>query len=105
VTNDAETESMTAERAEAYGRIMRVLSTSVGCTRGDEVARIRHACDALALARSPSPAERHAMTDAIIALADLAERGEVSSQQASALVRDIARCAPAAPAGAEVTTK
>ena len=94
---------MTAERAEAYGRIMRALSTCFGRISGDEVARIRRACDALVFAPSASAEDRYAMTDAVIVVADLVERGDISSEQASTMVRDIGRCAPPAPAGAEAT--
>jgi hypothetical protein len=59
----------------------------------EEIARIREACDALVLARSESPRDRHAMTEAIVVLADLAERGAISRELAVAMVDDIGRCA------------
>jgi hypothetical protein len=85
---------MTAERAEAYGRIMRALKDHFGQAADEEVARIREACDALVLARAQSPRDRHAITDAIVMLADLADRGAISRRLGAAMVDDIGRCAP-----------
>jgi hypothetical protein len=89
---------MTAERAEAYVRIMEALETCFGRATVDEVVRIREACDVLAFARAPSLGDRYAMSDAIVVLADLVERGCIGSHLASAMVDDIGRCAPAKPA-------
>jgi hypothetical protein len=89
---------MTAERSEAYGRVMRGLKTFLGEATDDEIARIREACDALVLACSESPRDRHAITVAIVVLADLAERGAISRESAARMVHDIGRCAP--PKGA-----
>ena len=86
---------MTGERAQAYGRIMRALSADLGRAATGEVASLREACDALVLARSVSVADRLAMTDAVVLLADLVERGEVSSWVAVAIADDLGRCAPA----------
>jgi hypothetical protein len=89
---------MTPERADAYGRIMEALETCFGRARVDEVARIREACDALVFARSASLHDRYAMSEAIVTLADLVERGCIGSQLATAMVDDIGRCAPTRPA-------
>jgi hypothetical protein len=86
---------MITERSQAYARIMRTLrafdSRAAAC---DEVARLREACATLAFAPSASPCDRHAMTDAIVALADLVARGCVHSELAAAIVEDLGRCAP-----------
>jgi hypothetical protein len=92
---------MTAERAEAYGRIMRALHAHFRLAARDEIVRIREACDALVLARSSSPHDRRAMTVAIVVLADLVERGGISRQLAEGMVEDLGRCAPPAPASLE----
>ncbi len=94
---------MTAERAEAYGRIMRALHAHFRLAARDEIVRIREACDALVLARSYSPHHRRAMTVAIVALADLVERGGISRRTAEAMIEDIGRCAPPTPASRETT--
>ncbi len=94
---------MTAERAEAYGRIMRALHAHFRLAVRDEIVRIREACDALVLAPSPSPHQRRAMTAAIVALADLVERGGISRQLAEEMVEDIGRCGPPTPASRETT--
>jgi hypothetical protein len=73
---------------------MDALDTCFGRARVDEVARIREACDALAFARESSIRDRYAMCDAVVALADLVERGCIGSQLATAMVDDIGRCAP-----------
>jgi hypothetical protein len=85
---------MTAERAEAYVRIMEALGAHFGQVADDDVECVRNACDALVLADSVSPRDRRAMTDALIVLADLVERGDISGQVAVAMVQDIGRCAP-----------
>ena len=92
---------MTPERAEAYGRIMEALDTCFGRATVDEAARIREACDALVFARAATLGDRYAMSDAIVVLADLVERGCISSQLASAMVDDIGRCAPPKPASSD----
>ena len=89
---------MTAKRAEAYGRLMEALDTCFGRARVDEVARIREACDALVFASSASLHDRYAMSEAIVTLADLVERGCIGGQLATAMVDDIGRCAPPRPA-------
>ena len=94
---------MTAERAEAYGRIMRALHAHFELAARDQVARIREACDALVLTRAASRHDRHAMAAAIVVLADLVERGGISRQLAVAMVEDIGRCAPPRPASLETT--
>jgi hypothetical protein len=85
----------TSDRSLAYGRIMRTLGA---CPQGPavsgEVARLREACATLVFACGPSPRDRHAMTDAIVALADLVSRGGISSELAAAIVDDLGRCAP-----------
>lgn len=92
---------MTAERAAAYGRIMRALGAHFGLAARDEIVRIREACDVLVLTRSASSRERHAMTAAVVVLADLVERGAISARLAVSMVDDIGRCAPPRPASAE----
>jgi hypothetical protein len=94
---------MTAERAEAYGRIMRALHAHFRLAARDEIVRIREACDALVLTRSASHRDRHAMTAAIVVLADLVERGGISRNVAEAMVEDIGRCAPPRPASRRTT--
>jgi hypothetical protein len=89
---------MTPERAEAYGRIVDALEACFGSARVDEVGRIREACDALVFARSESLHDRYAMSEAIVTLAELVERGCIGSQLATAMVDDIGRCAPPRPA-------
>ena len=87
---------MTTERAHAYGRVMRTLRACLGrsAATDDEIGRLREACATLAFAGSASPRERHAMTDAIVALAELVSRGCVSSELAAAIVDDLGTCAP-----------
>ena len=92
---------MTAGRAEAYGRIMGALDAHPWLGARDEIVRIREACDVLVLAPSPSPHLRRAMTVAIVALADLVERGGISRRSAEAMVEDIGRCGPPTPASLE----
>ena len=92
---------MTAERAAAYGRIMRALGAHFGLAARDEIVRIREACDALVLTHSASPHDRHAMAAAIGVLAKLVERGGISRQLAVAMVEDIGRCSPPQPASVE----
>ena len=87
---------MTAQRAEAYGRIMRALRAYFGRAPGDEIASIREACDVLVLAGSASPRDGEAMTQAFGVLADLVARGGISRELAAAVVDDIDRCAPPA---------
>ena len=60
-------------------------------TVDDVIARLRDARAMLVFADIPSPRDRHAMTDAIVALADLVGRGCVSSEVAAAIVDDISR--------------
>jgi hypothetical protein len=100
-TPDVKAESMTGERAAAYGRIMRALGAHFGLAARDEIARIREACDALVFTPSASPRDRQAMTAAIVVLADVVERGGISRGLAVAMVEDIGRCAPPQPASAE----
>jgi hypothetical protein len=91
---------MITERSRAYGRIARTLRRSGAAGgAGEAAARLHEACATLVFAQACSPRERHAMTDAIIAVADLVARGGVSSELAAALVDDIGRCAPPGPAG------
>ena len=90
---------MITERLKAYGRIMRTLHhCSAAAGDGDEVARLRDACATLVSDAAPAARARHAMTDAIIAVADLVARGSVSSELAAAMVHDVGRCAPATTA-------
>jgi hypothetical protein len=89
---------MITERSRAYGRIMRTLSACQRRGAVDEVARLREACSTLVFACAPSPHDRHALTDAVIAVADLVARGTISSELAAAIVDDILRCAPHDPA-------
>ena len=77
---------------------MRTLRHCGGADIDDEVTRVSEACSTLVFASSPSPRDRHAMTDAIVAVADLVARGSISSELAAAIVYDIGRCAPAGPA-------
>ena len=94
---------MITERSQAYGRIMRTLRhCSAGTGVDDEVARLREACATLVSARSSSPLDRHAMTDAIVAVADLVARGSVNSELAAAIVHDLGCCAPPGPAAARL---
>jgi hypothetical protein len=86
---------MTTQRSQAYARIMRTLSACPQqAALEKEVERLREACATLVFASLPSPRDRHAMTDAIIALADLVAGGHISSELAAALVDDITHCAP-----------
>jgi hypothetical protein len=75
---------------------MRALRADFGRAARADVDSIREACDALVLARSVSPRDRHAMTESVVLLADLVERGAVSSWVAAAMADDIGRCAPGA---------
>jgi hypothetical protein len=88
---------MTAERAEAYGRIMRSLRAYFGRAPGADIARLRDACDALVFAHCPSAREGEAMGEAFGVLADLVARGGISRELATAVVQDIDRCAPSSP--------
>lgn len=89
---------MITERSQAYARIMRTLRAFDALAAStDDIARLRDACATLAFAQSPTPRDRQAMTEAIIALADLVARGCVTSELAAAMVEDIGRCAPARP--------
>jgi hypothetical protein len=81
---------MTPERAEAYGRIVRALRAYFRCAPRDEIARIHAASDG------------KTMTEAFGLLADLVARGGISRELATALVDDVHRCAPAAPAHATI---
>jgi hypothetical protein len=91
---------MITDRSQAYGRIMRTLRQCCASTGGgDEIARLRDACATLVSSPAPSAGDRHAMTAAIIALADLVARGSVSSELAAAIVHDIGACAAPGPAG------
>jgi hypothetical protein len=85
---------MTAQRAEAYGRILRALRAYFGRAPHEDITRLREACDVLVLARSPSPRDGEAMTQAFGVLADLVARGGISRELAAAVVEDIDRCAP-----------
>ena len=71
---------------------------AAGAGVDEEVARLRAACATLLSADSVGARDRHATTDAIIAVADVVARGAVSSELAAELVHDIARCAPPGPA-------
>jgi hypothetical protein len=88
---------MTAERAEAYGRIMRALRAYFGRAPRNEITRLREACDTLVLASAPSSCDGEAMTEAFGVLADLVARGGISRELAAAVVDDIDRCAPPDP--------
>ena len=74
---------------------MRTLRASRGpaCV-DDAVGRLRDACVTLVFADAASPSDRHAMTAAIVALADLVGHSCVSSELAAAIVDDLLRCAP-----------
>jgi hypothetical protein len=86
---------MMTKRSHAYARIMRTLSGfDSWAAVADDVARLRDACAMLSFVQSPSPRDRHAMTDAVVAVADLVARGCVDSELAAAIVEDLGRCGP-----------
>jgi hypothetical protein len=89
---------MITERSQAYGRIMRTLSACEARGAVHEVARLRETCSTLVFASQASPRERQALTDSIVAVADLVARRTITSELAAAVVDDIFRCAPHDPA-------
>ena len=93
---------MTSRRAEAYGRVVRILDGPDGKElRPDEVARIREAADSLVFCEDMDldPDARDA-ADVIADLAvELVESGRWDEDTAEALVSDVLACGPVAFAG------
>jgi hypothetical protein len=93
---------VTSRRAEAYGRVVRILDGPDGKElRPDEVARIREAADSLVFCEDMDldPDARDA-ADVIADLAvELVESGRWDEDTAEALVSDVLACGPVAFAG------
>ena len=97
--NLAMTMSMTSERTQAYGRVVKTLA-DLGPAKllPGEQETIRDAADTLIFAASPDEA-RSALVD-VEALAErLAASGRWSEERAGELVRDLTDCGPMAPVG------
>ena len=89
--------TMTSERTQAYGRVLRTLE-DVGPTKlhDSEQARIREAADTLLFAASLEEA-REALAD-VDALADhLVAASRWTEARAAGLAQDILACGPLAP--------
>ena len=95
---------MNAERAQAYGRVMKTLA-DMGPAKLQPRERdlIREAADAMLFAEDPT-ADAHAML-ALSAMQNMAENLVESErwlfQTADRLLRDVEECGPGAPVDAE----
>lgn len=93
---------MTSRRAEAYGRIVRILNGPDGeeLTR-EELAGIRENADALLFCEDleVDPAARDAADEIADLAVDLVESGRWDEDTAEELVSDVLACGPVAFAG------
>jgi hypothetical protein len=91
---------MTSERAEAYGRVMRLLREE-GPTKLQpaEQERIRDAADALFFTEDIAVDEtaRNAVSDMASLAQALAESGRWSDERARELLSDVLGCGPVSP--------
>jgi hypothetical protein len=93
---------MTGPRAEAYGRVMRMLE-EIGPTKllAPERERIREAADALLFAAEPAgEAAAPALLDVVALIDHLEHSGRWTTERAASLHADLLACGPEAEAGA-----
>lgn len=99
---DSYADGVTSRRAEAYGRVIRILDGPDGKElRPDELERIREAADSLVFCEDVDldPDARDA-ADVIADLAvELVESGRWDEDTAECLVSDVLACGPVAFAG------
>jgi hypothetical protein len=93
---------VTSRRAEAYGRVVRILEgPDAWQLRPDEVARIREAADSLVFCEDVDldPDARDAADEIADLAVDLVESGRWDEDTAEGLVSDVLACGPVAFAG------
>jgi hypothetical protein len=93
---------VTSRRAEAYGRVVRILEgPDAWQLRPDEVTRIREAADSLVFCEDVDldPDARDAADEIADLAVDLVESGRWDEDTAEALVSDVLACGPVAFAG------
>jgi hypothetical protein len=93
--------SMTSERSQAYGRVMRTLA-ELGPSKllPSEQDRLRDAADALLFSEDPrDDATLDAMADARALAAHLVGAGRWSESRAAELADDLTGCGPAVLVG------
>lgn len=93
---------VTSRRAEAYGRVVRVLDGPDGeQLRPAELERIREAADSLIFCEDieQDPAARDAADEIADLAVELVESGRWDEDLAEALVSDVLACGPVAFAG------
>jgi hypothetical protein len=93
---------VTSRRAEAYGRVVRILeSPDAQQLRPDEVARIREAADSLVFCEDVDldPDARDAADEIADLAVELVESGRWDEDTAESLVSDVLACGPMAFAG------
>ena len=90
-------ETMTSERTQAYGRVIRTLE-DVGPTKlhESEQERVRNAADTLIFAATLEEA-REVLEDVDALAEHLAATGRWSEERAAELAQDILACGPLAP--------
>ena len=93
---------MTSRRAEAYGRVVRILGgPDAEDLRPEEVARVREATDSLFFCEDieNDPAARDAADEIADLAVELVESGRWDEDAAEQLVSDVLACGPVAFAG------
>jgi hypothetical protein len=93
---------VTSRRAEAYGRVVRILSGPDGEElRPEELQRIRQAADSLIFCEDVEldPDAREAADEIADLAVELVESGRWDEDTAEALVSDVLACGPVAFAG------
>ena len=93
---------MTSRRAEAYGRVVRILTgPDAEELRAEELARIREATDELFFCEEidSDPAARDAADEIADLAVELVESGRWDEDTAEQLVSDVLACGPVAFAG------
>jgi hypothetical protein len=93
---------VTSRRAEAYGRVVRILGgPDAQQLRPDEVARIREAADSLVFCEDVDldPDARDAADEIADLAVELVESGRWDEDTAESLVSDVLACGPMAFAG------
>jgi len=93
---------VTSRRAQAYGRVIRILEGPEGGElRADELDRIREATDSLFFCEDleADPAAREAADQIADLAVDLVESGRWSEETAEGLVSDVLACGPVAFTG------